>query len=90
MLFGAARVILLGYDMGCNGEQKHWHPDHPTDLGNPLERNFKAWRENFERMAREATVPIINATRQTALKCFPRMDLETCLAEPAAQRPRAA
>ena len=76
MLFGAARVILLGYDMGCNGEQKHWHPDHPTDLGNPPNatsrrgaRTSNGWR---------ATVPIINATRQTALKCFPRMDLETC------------
>ena len=29
-------------------------------------------------MAREATVPIINASRTTALTCFPRMELEAC------------
>lgn len=90
MLFGAARVILLGYDMGSNGERKHWHPDHPADLGNPLDRNFAVWRKNFDEMAHQAPVPIINASRETALKCFPRMQLEACLAESSAQRARAA
>jgi hypothetical protein len=90
MLFGAARVILLGYDMGSNGDRKHWHHDHPSDLGNPLDRNFAIWRKNFEQMAREATIPIVNASRETALRCFPRKDLDACLAEPAAQRARAA
>lgn len=86
LMFGAARVILLGYDMQFTGGKRHWHRDHPETMGNPVERKFQEWRGHFEHLARQARVPIINASRETALRCFPRMDLDACLAEPAAHR----
>src|SRR5690606_10503176 len=32
--FGAARIVLLGYDAQHTGGRKHWHGDHPKKLGN--------------------------------------------------------
>lgn len=78
--FGAARVILLGYDLSFDGLRKHWHGDHGSTIGNPLNERFAAWRKLFGELARESPVPIVNASRRTKLECFPRIDLETCLA----------
>lgn len=82
--FGAARVILLGYDMQFTSGQMHWHADHGNGLGNPVLQKMKGWHQHFAELARQSAVPIVNATRQTALKCFPRLDLLESLAEPAA------
>lgn len=81
--FGAARVILLGYDMQLTGGKTHWHGDHKR-LGNPMTDKMKRWHGRFSLMAAETSVPIVNATRQTALKCFRKVDLLESLAEPAA------
>lgn len=79
LLFGAARVILLGFDMQNSGGRTHWHGDHQR-LGNPRSARMKEWIARFEQLAHEARAPIINATRTTALGCFPRQDLHACLA----------
>ncbi|UHQ21896.1 hypothetical protein LVB77_14600 [Lysobacter sp. 5GHs7-4] len=81
--FGASRVVLLGYDMQFTGGRKHWHGDHPDKMGNPLPKRFLDWRQRFAELAQQSTVPIINASRETGLSCFPRMDLDACLAESA-------
>jgi len=87
LYFGAAKVVLLGYDMQATGGKLHWHPDHkgiPTHhLGNPVPEKMKEWCRHFADLAAQTTVPIYNATRTTALKCFPRVALEESLAEPA-------
>lgn len=77
----AAPIVLLGYDMA--GE--HWFGRHPKPLRNPEEPHFRQWRENFATLARAAAerdrpIKIINASRETALSCFPRMSLEQALA----------
>lgn len=79
LYFGAARVTLLAYDMQDTGGRLHFHRDHPPHLGNPIRSRFKAWRRNFAELARATDVPIINASRQTALECFPRMSLTEAL-----------
>jgi hypothetical protein len=89
ILFGAARVILLGYDMQRTGDRTHWHGDH-IGLGNPKADRLRLWCSNFKTLALQAPVPIINASRETALDCFPRADLHDCLAESAAQHLAAA
>lgn len=81
--FGAAKVVLLGYDMQLTGGKKHWHPDH-ENIGNPVAGKMKDWHRHFADLAGQVRVPILNATRQTALKCFPRVDLLESLAEPTA------
>jgi hypothetical protein len=80
--FGAARIVLLGYDMQLGPEKrKHWHGDHKR-LGNPTSRKFPEWVEAFGKLGRDAapTCTIVNASRQTALQCFERIDLANCLA----------
>jgi hypothetical protein len=83
VLFGAKRLILLGYDMGISDDgRRHWFGDHPTGLNNPQDRDFARWRANFETMLPDldrAGVQVINASRQTRLECFDRVPLERAL-----------
>lgn len=79
---GAARVILLGYDCQKTGGKTHWHGDHPSGLGNA--RTMKNWPRYFSHVAKKAKdagCPVLNASRSTALTCFPRVLLEDVLAE---------
>lgn len=82
--FGAAKVVLLGYDMQSDKGRLHWHPDHKGIpghfLGNPVPEKMKEWCQHFAELARQTTVPIVNATRRTALKCFSQVSLDEGLA----------
>jgi hypothetical protein len=80
--FGAARILLLGYDLQRTGGRSHWHGDHPGSLGNPPHMGI--WIERFGALAADARalgLDIINCSRQTALTCFRRMPLELALME---------
>lgn len=76
----AAKVVLLGYDCQKTGGKSHWHPDHGGRLGNA--GSLKRWPRHFEHLAkdaRRADCQVLNATRETALTCFPRVALELAL-----------
>lgn len=76
-LWGAARIVLLGYDMQPTGGRSHWHGDHPDATG-PLPT--REWLPRFSALAADlavARVEVVNATRETALQCFARAPLET-------------
>lgn len=76
--FGAQRVILLGYDCQRTGGKAHWHGDHPKGLGNA--GSINKWPAQFQKLARDLrNFNIVNCTRETALTCFPRVDLEHAL-----------
>jgi hypothetical protein len=77
LLFGASRITLLGFDMQHTHGRGHWHADH--ERNNPTRIAFGNWRKNFDELSRMTDVPIINATRHTALRCFPRMSLHESL-----------
>lgn len=82
-MFGAARIVLLGYDMqrGPNGEAHH-HPDHPGDLPNSPRERMAEWARRFVELAgdlRRHGVEVINATRRSALRCFEPMPLDIAL-----------
>lgn len=80
VLFGAVRIVLLGYDMQRTGGRSHHHGDHPHPLGNG--NVFPSWIRRFAVLAKDAGdrgVEIVNATRQTALTCFPRVSIEDAL-----------
>lgn len=84
---GAARVVLLGYDMAPLDGRLHWHPDHGDQahriagreirMSNPGPAEFRSWIGAFNALA--SPVPIINCSRHTALTCFPRMSLAAAL-----------
>lgn len=78
---GASRVICLGLDCKADKDgNRHWHGAHPPGLGNAL--SLPKWLPFFEELeehSKQHNVKIINASRDTALECFTRMQLEDCL-----------
>jgi hypothetical protein len=74
---GAERIVLLGYDM----QGTHWFGDHPPEFCTL--NDFPDYLSNFPKLAEDLLcegVRVINATRSTALECFPRMTIEEALA----------
>ena len=79
-LFGATRIVLLGFDMGRINNRTHWHGDHPKPLGNG--NRYATWIRAIDTMAaplRAAGIAVVNCSRHTNLKCFNRQPLETVL-----------
>lgn len=76
-LLGANRVILIGYDMkfadnGCS----HWFGDHPDKIRTG---SYEPWMMNFSTAASHAKllgIDVINASRETAMTCFKRQQIE--------------
>lgn len=79
LYFGAAKIILLGYDMQFTNGRSHWHGDH-KNISNPLKQKMPGWIAEFNLLGSQTTVPIINCSRETALKCFVRKSLHEGLA----------
>lgn len=80
MAAGAKQVVLLGFDCQKAGGKTHWHGDHPKALGNA--GSLGKWPRHFSRIAKKAQQEgcrIVNASRATALTCFPRAELEAAL-----------
>lgn len=76
---GAAKIILLGFDMQPNAAGEHHYfgdrPDgrHPTYASRlPAFRSLKASLD-------EIGIPIFNASRETAIDCLPRLALADAL-----------
>lgn len=83
-LFGAARIVLLGYDlMHEPGTRRvHWHGNHPPGLGNAASGNLGLWAREMHLLAddlKKTKTQVVNASRRTALRCFPRKTLEDAL-----------
>lgn len=72
---GAARVILLGFDM----RGRHWHGDEAGSNFN--EGTHPVWLLRMAGLARTLPdgVEVINCTPGSALTCFPRADLDDVL-----------
>lgn len=77
--WGAKRIILLGYDCKyAEDGKRHWHGDHPRGLGNAV--SMPKWKPQFKEMAQQLDgLKIVNSTRDTALKFWPRQSLEKAL-----------
>lgn len=80
-LWGYTRIVLLGFDMklGPNGERHH-HPDHPAPC--VQSQVFFEWIHKLDLVARDlkaAKIEVLNATPDSALKCFPRVDWKEVL-----------
>lgn len=72
---GARRVLLLGYDCSLRAGT-HWHGNH-ENIRNPTADSVKRWHDEFARLQQWAAgIEIINCSRETALKIFPRSTIE--------------
>lgn len=79
-LFGAKRIVLVGYDFQDTGGMAHWHGNHPPGLNQ--DRPFAGWIVSMGSLAaglKEVGVDVVNCSTETALTCFPRGDLAQCL-----------
>lgn len=76
-LMGAKKIIMLGYDCKKTNGMAHWHGDHPNPLGNA--GTIDGWHEQFQRANNYIKCEVINASRETALTLFNRMELEEAL-----------
>lgn len=87
-MWGAARIVLLGYDMqrGPRGESHH-HGDHEGGL--PNLGTLDEWVRRMVQLGidlRDRGIDVINATRSTAIKCFERMPIPQALSIPTESR----
>lgn len=78
---GAARVVLLGYDMQMVNGKEHHHDEYkgPRDLKiyeNEFQKSFNGWNA----AALAIGVQIINCTHGSAVKEFPFLGLDAVLA----------
>lgn len=75
-MLGFDRVLLLGYDM--KGRGAHWFGEHPSGLSR--DTNYEKFVEDYMQMHPENFgFEVINCTRDTALRCFPQLQLEEAL-----------
>ena len=81
---GAARVLLLGYDMKAAGDGRtHWFGDH-QDWPTKATIFENLFLPNFAGLAaplRQAGVEVINCTPGSALTVFPALSLEAALGD---------
>lgn len=75
--WGAQRIILIGYDCQKTDGNAHWHADHPNGLGNA--GAVDKWPQQFADLAKRLSAEVVNASRVTALECFPRVSLSEAL-----------
>lgn len=71
---GARKIVLLGYDCCETNGKKHWHGDHPKQLGNA--GSMARWPKQFTRLRNAyPDADIVNCSANTALMMFPRAQL---------------
>ena len=82
-LFGAARILLLGYDMQVHMvgglPKSHWFGDHP---GGTSARVYEHMLRHFPSLIaplKKKGIEIVNCTPGSKLRCFPMMSLEDAL-----------
>lgn len=75
--FGAAEVILIGFDGAKQGNKAHWHKDHPNGLGNAGVAD--KWPEQFNQLRSMLKVPVVNCSKTTAITAFRKSRLEDTL-----------
>ena len=77
-LQGASKIVLLGFDYGYTGTKKHWFDNTPYKRSSHSS-NYKEWLKRINLAADCIDIPVLNASRESAIQCFPRMSLHECL-----------
>jgi hypothetical protein len=77
--YGAARILLLGYDMQPGrGGKNHFFGEHPIRRASP----YPLFRQHFESLKQPlaaAGIVVLNCTPGSALATFPHVPLRTAL-----------
>ena len=76
-LWGAKRIILLGYDCKKIDGKDHWFGQHPTGLVQI--QPYQLWLNSFPKLAKELEaegIEVINCSMESALTCFRKVKIE--------------
>jgi hypothetical protein len=74
--FGASKIVLIGFDCKYAGDGKrHWFGSHPKGWGDA--NHIQRWIESYRTI--KTSVPIINASLDSAVDAFPKMSLREAL-----------
>ncbi|MCJ9729551.1 hypothetical protein [Bradyrhizobium sp. PRIMUS42] len=81
VVLGAARVVLLGYDMRFVGGREHCHDEYKGTArdGDIYQREFLPGFAGWDEAARAVGVDVVNATEGSALKEFQFAKLDEVL-----------
>jgi hypothetical protein len=87
-IWGAKRILLIGFDMKLIAGKRHWFGDHPG----PLNKNsdYRDWITKYQRIAIDLErmgIECFNCSMESALDCFPKRRLDELLTSLSA-RPR--
>jgi hypothetical protein len=84
LLFGSTRIVLVGFDMRHVAGRAHFFGDHPAPLSQRRDGEYERFCIHYDRAAKKLPghVSIVNATADSALKCFPMMSLDDALKPP--------
>lgn len=72
----ARKIILVGFDMKYGESGAHFHGNHPHGLKNPTQKDFDAWKSQFENFK---ACDIINTNLESDLLCFPKIKFEKAI-----------
>ena len=72
---GCKRIVLLGYDMGNDGNKGHFHDGYPTNqISNHIyENNFIPSFESLYPLLKNEGIEIYNASEKSRLNAFPKI-----------------
>jgi hypothetical protein len=78
---GAKRIILLGFDMGSNGNDSHFHDGYPTkSTGDRIFHDkFLPGFKQLKSELKGTGVTVLNASPYSKLTVFPKITLEQAL-----------
>ena len=78
VLMGASKVLLCGFDLHSPGG--HFFGGHPEGLRSTSPMRMEQFRKQFAAYNPKG-VEIFNCTPGSALECYPKRDLDACMAE---------
>lgn len=74
---GAAKIVLLGFDLDGNN---HFFGPHPDRMARPNYREFATFFDTLVDPLQALGIRVVNASRATTLECFERLTIEEALA----------
>lgn len=80
--FGCKDIALVGFDARLD-KGSHWHGDHGAGLTNPVDETIAIWRAAMDRAGpalRNLGFEVVNCSRESALRGFPKVDFQDWLA----------
>ena len=80
-LFGATRIVLVGFDMKVVNKQHNYHSGHKRKMDVSIYKD--GYVKGFESLkdCKKFGIEILNATPGSALTCFPFVDFEEFVRE---------